>query len=162
MAAAIRGGSTGVDRLALAVASAGGVGYAPIAPGTAGSLVTAMALWLVPATAGGLVAALIGVTAAGIWSGGRVERILDRKDPGVIVIDEVAGMILSVLVVPRTPAALASAFVLFRIFDVWKPFPADRSQALPGGIGVMADDLVAGAYALGVLVIARALTGMPS
>ena len=105
---------------------------------------------------------LVAVTVAGTWAAHRAERAIGTKDPGVIVIDEVAGMILSVLVVPRTPAALASAFVLFRIFDVWKPFPADRSQALPGGIGVMADDLVAGAYALGVLVIARALTGMPS
>jgi len=78
------------------------------------------------------------------------------------VIDEVAGMMFSVLLVPRTLAVLASAFVLFRVFDVWKPFPAHQSQALPGGWGVVADDLIAGGYALIVLLLARALTGFPA
>jgi phosphatidylglycerophosphatase A len=69
---------------------------------------------------------------------------------------------LSVLLVPRTPAVLAVAFVFFRIFDVWKPFPAHQSQALPGGWGIMADDLIAGVYALMVVLLARALTGLPA
>jgi phosphatidylglycerophosphatase A len=153
---------TVTDRLALAVASAGGAGFAPVASGTAGSLAAAVVVWLIPFTHGGLLAALVVVTAAGVWAGARVERMLGEKDPGVVVIDEVAGMMFSVLLVPRTLAVLASAFVLFRVFDVWKPFPAHQSQALPGGWGVVADDLIAGGYALIVLLLARALTGFPA
>jgi phosphatidylglycerophosphatase A len=150
------------DRLALAVASAGGAGFAPLASGTVGSFVAAVALWLIPFTQPGLLAALVAVTAGGVWAGARVERMLGEKDPGVVVIDEVAGMMLSVLLVPRTLAVLAVAFILFRIFDVWKPFPAHQSQALPGGWGVVADDLIAGGYALVVVLLARALTGFPA
>jgi len=124
--------------------------------------VAALALWLIPFTPAALLATLIAVMAAGVWAGARAERVLGRKDPGVVVIDEVAGMMLSVLLLPRTPAVLASAFLLFRVFDVWKPFPAYQSQALPGGWGVMADDVIAGLYALLVLLVARALTGLPA
>ena len=144
----------------MALASVLGVGRCPVAPGTAGSLVTAVALWLIPSTPRGLAAALVLVTAVGIWAGGRAERALDAKDPGIIVIDEVAGMILSVLLVPLTVPFLAAGFVLFRCFDVCKPFPAFASQRLPGGWGVMTDDLVAGAYALILLVAARHLLGV--
>jgi phosphatidylglycerophosphatase A len=101
------------------------------------------------------------VTLLGIWSGGRVERALGTKDPGVIVIDEVAGMMLSVLTLPRTVAVLFAAFVLFRLFDIWKPFPARESQSLSGGLGVMLDDVIAGLYALLVLLASRALFGLP-
>lgn len=153
---------TWADRVALAIASAGGAGYAPIAPGTAGSLVTAVALWLLQLGPTGRLGTLGAAIAAGIWSGGRAEQVLGRKDPGLVVIDEVAGMMLSVLLVPHTPGVLASAFVLFRVFDVWKPFPADRSQGLRGGWGVMTDDLIAGLYALLVLLLARWLTGWPA
>ncbi len=108
-----------------------------------------------------LAGTVIVVTAVGIWAGSRVERLLGVEDPGVIVIDEVAGMMLSVLWVPRTLPVLLAAFLLFRVFDVWKPFPARESQALPGGLGVMVDDLVAGLYALIVVMGARALFGFP-
>jgi phosphatidylglycerophosphatase A len=77
------------------------------------------------------------------------------------VIDEVAGMMLAVLWLPRTLWVLLTAFVFFRVFDVWKPFPAHESQALRGGLGIMVDDLVAGLYALIVVVGARALFGFP-
>jgi phosphatidylglycerophosphatase A len=73
------------------------------------------------------------------------------------VIDEVAGMLASVLWLPRTLPVLLAAFFLFRLFDIWKPFPARRSQALPGGLGVVVDDLIAGAYAMLVIHAARAL-----
>ena len=131
-----------------------------MAPGTAGSLVTALALWVVPLGQTALVVAFLGVTAAGLWASGRAERALAAKDPGVIVIDEVAGMVLSVLLLPRTLPVLLAAFVLFRVFDVWKPFPARASQRLPGGFGVMTDDLVAGAYALGILLVAQRAFGV--
>jgi phosphatidylglycerophosphatase A len=97
----------------------------------------------------------------GTWAAHVVEAAVGDKDPGVIVIDEVAGMTLSVLVLPLTPPVLLAGFVLFRIFDVVKPFPANRLQAVPGGVGVMIDDLVAGLYALVVLVVLRAIVGWP-
>lgn len=130
-------------------------------PGTVGSFVTLVALWLIPFTQAALLLTLVVVTLVGIWAGGRVERALGAKDPGVVVIDEVAGMLLSVLTLPRTIPVLLSAFFLFRVFDVWKPFPARQSQELHGGFGVMVDDLIAGLYALILLLGARALFGLP-
>ncbi len=121
-----------------------------------------MLLWTIPFTTLGLVIAVVAVTLVGTWAAGRVESGGTEKDPGIIVIDEVAGMALSVLAFPRTPAVLLTGFVLFRALDVIKPFPADRSQALPGGPGVMADDLIAGFYVLLLLGGARALTGYPA
>ena len=148
-------------RLALVIATALGAGYSPIAPGTAGSAVAVLILWLVPFSRLGLVVFFLAVTFFGTWAAQVVEAAAARKDPGTIVIDEVAGMTLSVLLLPLTIPVLAAAFVLFRIFDVVKPFPANRAQALPGGVGVMIDDLIAGAYALVVLLAVRALTGWP-
>lgn len=130
-------------------------------PGTVGSFVTLVALWLIPFNQPALLGTLIAVTVLGIWAGARVERMLGAKDPGLIVIDEVAGMLLSVLTLPRTIPVLFTAFVLFRIFDIWKPFPARDSQSLPGGFGVMVDDLIAGFYTLILIMGSRALVGLP-
>lgn len=118
-------------------------------------------LWLVPFSRAGLVAFFLVVTIVGTWAAHVVERAIGDKDPGLIVVDEVAGMTLSVLVLPLTLPVLLVAFVLFRIFDVVKPFPADRAQALSGGFGVMIDDLIAGFYALLALVAFRAALGWP-
>ncbi len=104
---------------------------------------------------------LVVVTLAGTWAAGRAERILGRKDPGAIVIDEVAGMTLSVVAFRPTLAVLVVGFFLFRVFDIVKPFPADASQRLTGGLGVMVDDLIAGAYALAVIAVLRAILGWP-
>lgn len=144
------------------VATAAGAGYAPLAPGTVGSLVTAVALWLIPFTRLGLAATVAAVTALGTWAAWRVERVSGKKDPGMIVIDEVAGMLLSVLLLPRTIPVLLTAFFLFRLLDIWKPFPCRESQALAGGLGVMADDVIAGIYALILIMGARALFGVPA
>ncbi|HSB42402.1 MAG TPA: phosphatidylglycerophosphatase A [Methylomirabilota bacterium] len=144
------------------LASVFGAGYAPVAPGTVGSLVTVVAVWLLPLTPARIGVALVVVVLVGMWAGSRVERVLGRKDPGIIVIDEVAGMLLSVILLPRTIAVLVTAFLLFRLFDVWKPFPARESQALTGGMGVMVDDLIAGIYALVLVLGARALFGIPA
>ena len=121
----------------------------------------AVGLWLIPFSSLGLWAALAAVVGSGIWASHRVEEALGRKDPGVIVIDEVAGMMVAVLLVPRTPGVLLCAFLLFRLFDIWKPFPARESQALRGGLGVVVDDLIAGAYALVLIMGARMLFGWP-
>lgn len=139
-----------------------GAGYSPLAPGTAGSLVTLVAVWFLPFTPLTLAGTLVAVTVIGTWAAHRVERALGRKDPSVIVIDEVAGMLMSVLLLPRTIPVLVTAFLLFRLFDIWKPFPAYESQALSGGLGVMLDDLIAGAYALILVLGARALFGVPA
>ena len=144
------------------LASVFGAGYAPVASGTVGSFVTAAAIWLLPLTRLRLGIALVAVTFIGIWAGSRVERVLGRKDPGVIVIDEVAGMLLSVVLLPRSIPVLVTAFLLFRLFDIWKPFPARESQALTGGVGVMVDDLIAGLYTLVLVMGARALFGVPA
>jgi len=135
-----------------------------VASGTVGSFVTVVAIWLLPLTPLRIAVALVVVILVGIWAGSRVERVLGRKDPGVIVIDEVAGMLLSVLLLPLPPSipVLITAFLLFRLFDIWKPFPARESQALTGGMGVMVDDLIAGVYALVLVLGARALFGVPA
>lgn len=132
-----------------------------MASGTVGSFVTVVAVWLLPVTPLRIAVALGVVTLIGIWAGGRVERVLGRKDPGIIVIDEVAGMLLSVVLLPPTIPVLVTAFLLFRLFDIWKPFPARESQALTGGMGVLVDDLIAGVYALVLVLGARALFGFP-
>lgn len=133
----------------------GGAGYSPVASGTVGSAVTVVALWLIPFTERSLAITCLAVTLVGIWASDRVERATGRKDPGIIVIDEVAGMMVSVLLLPLTVPVLIAGFFLFRLFDVWKPFPAHGSQKLGGGLGVMIDDLIAGTYALAILLVAR-------
>ena len=148
-------------RVAFVIATALGAGYSPIAPGTAGSAVALLILWFVPFSRIGLIVFLLAVTFFGTWAAHVVEAAVGDKDPGVIVIDEVAGMTLSVLVLPLTVPVLLAGFVLFRVFDVVKPFPANRLQAVPGGVGVMIDDLVAGLYALVVLLVLRAIVGWP-
>jgi phosphatidylglycerophosphatase A len=143
------------------IATVFGAGYSPVAPGTVGSAIAALVLWLIPFSRGGLVLFLVAVTVVGTWAAHVAERRLGGKDPGAIVIDEVAGMTLSVVLFPLTPAVLLGGFVLFRIFDVVKPPPAHASQRLTGGVGVMIDDLIAGLYALAVLAASRAVLGWP-
>lgn len=118
-------------------------------------------LWLVPFSRLGLLCFLTAVTVGGAWAAHRAEPLLGGKDPHAIVIDEVAGMTLAVVAFPLTPPVLAVGFLLFRVFDVVKPFPARLAERLPGGIGVMADDLVAGLYALGALGLLRGLAQWP-
>ena len=152
---------TVLDRLALLIATAFGAGYSPVAPGTAGSAVTVLVLWLVPFSRVGLVLFFVAVVVIGTWAAHVAERCLGGKDPGAIVIDEVAGMTLSVIAFPLTPAVLLAGFVLFRVFDIVKPPPARQSQRFSGGLGVMIDDVIAGLYALAILGASRALFGWP-
>jgi phosphatidylglycerophosphatase A len=132
----------------LALATGAGSGYSPVASGTAGAAV-GLALWLALAGLDPLsyAAACAAVTAVGIWAAGRAEQILGAHDDGRITIDEVAGMLVSLAWLPARPEVAGVGFLLFRVFDIWKPFPARAAERLPGGFGVMADDLVAGAYA---------------
>ena len=143
------------------IATAFGAGYSPVVPGTVGSAVGLLILWLVPFSRAGLVLYLVTVIVVGTWAAHLAERRIGGKDPGAIVIDEVAGMTLSVVLFPLTPGVLLTGFVLFRVFDVVKPPPAGASQRLRGGVGVMVDDLIAGLYAWIVLAALRATLGWP-
>ena len=154
-------GARAVDRLALLIATGFGAGYSPVASGTAGSALALVLLWLIPFSRAGLVLFLLAVIVVGTWAAHLAEHQIGGKDPGAIVIDEVAGMTLSVILFPLTPGVLLTGFVLFRVFDVVKPPPAHASQRLTGGVGVMIDDLIAGLYALAVLAALRAVLGWP-
>ncbi len=141
-----------VRTLALLLATAGGVGYAPLIPGTWGALVAVPFLPLLAqlrtSSLPAYVTVLLVVVVASIWSAGRAEHLLGDHDDSRIVIDEVAGQLMAGIFLPGTWLAAGLAFFLFRVFDVIKPFPAgliDRRGS--GGFGVVGDDLVAGVYA---------------
>jgi phosphatidylglycerophosphatase A len=143
--------------LHLAIATALGAGRAPFAPGTAGAAV-GLALAFLLVLAGGPVAVLVGalvVTVLGFVCAGPAARALGESDPGPVVIDEVAGQMIAVAFVPLTIPYWIGAFFLFRVLDVTKPYPAGRLEALPGGSGIMADDLAAGLYANGAMQVVR-------
>ena len=89
---------------------------------------------------------IVTVFAAGVWAAGRPEAALNRKDPGPVVIDEVLGMLMTLAFMPPSATGVLVGFVVFRILDVIKPFPAGRLEHLPGGLGIMADDAMAGVY----------------
>ena len=142
------------DRLALLLASVGGVGYCPVAPATAGSAV-ALGIYLVmPSTATAQFGILLFVLLIALWASGRV-AVRGGKDPSYVVIDEVAGMLVACFLLPKTPGVLAAAFVLFRILDIGKWFPMKQLERLPGGWGIVADDLAAGLLARLLLALWR-------
>lgn len=138
-----------MTRVAVFIATAGYAGYFPFAPGTVGSAVGLAVYVLVwwagsPVFEGALIVALFG---AGVWAGTTAEQFFGGIDPGPIVLDEVVGMLITLAFIPvGWPAALAG-FVLFRAFDVVKPWPARSLERLHGGLGVMADDAMAAVYA---------------
>jgi phosphatidylglycerophosphatase A len=141
------------DYLALAIATCG-VGYMPLAPGTFGSLVGVGIFLLLPRIA--IPLAILVFVFAGIWAGTRTEALSGKKDPGKIVVDEVAGQLIALfplVFVKWSIATVMLSFILFRFFDIVKPYPANKFQEMEGGVGVMCDDLVAGAYAAIIILI---------
>jgi phosphatidylglycerophosphatase A len=150
---------TPIDRFALALATAGGAGFVPRLPGTIGSLV-GVGLYLLILAAGMetvYIWIVLVIGAAGVWAAGRAESFYGH-DASKIAIDEVAGQMLTLGFVTRSGAADVATgailgFLLFRFFDILKPFPIRRLERLPGGLGVMADDVGAAAYALLLLLI---------
>src|SRR5712692_4069562 len=164
------------DYVALAIATCG-VGYFPIAPGTMGSLVgVGIYLLLLGGTTrvslavleGGnflrvwgdwglsflficvLLLVVIGLSMVGIWAASRAERLFGRKDPGAVVIDEVVGQLITfVFVFPYFlgPVGIVIGFILFRAFDIVKPYPIRKLEKLPSGLGIVVDDIAAGLYA---------------
>jgi len=135
--------------LVITIATGFGLGYSPVAPGTAGS-VLGLALGYILMRMG--VAWHVGLTAiifvVGVWAAGEAEALFGQKDSGKIVVDEVVGMSLSLLLMPATALYLVAGFAFFRFFDILKPFPVNRiDRKVGGGFGVMLDDVAAGIYA---------------
>jgi phosphatidylglycerophosphatase A len=158
-----------------------GAGLSPIAPGTAGSALALAAAWLfaravnpshMPSVvaAVGLLTSGLAIAVAAVGISDRVAAFLRRDDPGCIVLDEIAGQLLASAVVPLfsypsprlAAAAWIASFLSFRLFDVWKPGPIRGWQALPGGRGIVIDDVAAGALAAAVTAgVALLLSGPP-
>jgi phosphatidylglycerophosphatase A len=140
--------------LARFLATVGYVGYAPVAPGTAGSLVALPIVWLIypRLTSAGVCGGVLVLCAVAIWAAH--QQVSDeQKDPQHVVVDELVGQMIALLFIPLGTFTIAAGFVLFRIFDVFKPFPSRQSEKLPGGWGIVMDDMVAGIYANLVLRI---------
>jgi len=174
--------SSNKPQIALFAATACGLGYLPKAPGTFGSLggvlIYALIQFYLPL---GVVAAkhpqgstlelqvlraietslpvAAVIAALGVWSSNVVSKYMKKKDPQIAVIDEVSGQHLTYFagLAPLNWKYLIAGFILFRVFDIWKPFPARQAESLPGGWGIMADDWVAGIYAAVVLIVLRHL-----
>ncbi|HKD64292.1 MAG TPA: phosphatidylglycerophosphatase A [Candidatus Acidoferrales bacterium] len=189
-------------RLALFIATACGLGYIPVAPGTWGSL-AGCGLWILtnlfsPISLGGtflkndsastftILCYALAIAAIGVWASDKTANFVKTKDPQFVVVDEVSGQYIALFLgIPldyRTAATAAASlhstihgesyvhmallygglkylllgFILFRVFDIWKPFPARQAESLPGGWGIMADDWIAGVYAAIGLWLARA------
>ena len=137
-----------------------GSGYSPFAPGTAGSAVGLLLFWpLRRAPLSVQLAVTVAVYLAGVVAGQHVARAVGEHDPGLVVIDEVVGMWISLLMLPFTPAIAIGGFLLFRVMDVIKPYPARQFERLPGGWGIMTDDVMAGIYANLVLRVVLRVVG---
>lgn len=149
-----------MKQLGVALATVGGAGFFPIAPGTVGSAVGIVVYlvtrhWAWPAQ----LALIIVITVVGIWAADVTAKALNREDPGPVVIDEVAGQLVTLFMTGAGLYGAIIGFFVFRIFDIIKPWPARQLEDLPGGVGIMADDLMAGVY--GWLVVAGILWWWP-
>ena len=147
----------GTRRLAYLVATVGGVGRIPVVPGTFGTLAAVPLAWLAAAAGGPLLfgCVLAAVVLLGTWAAGVVEKEEGSSDPSLVVVDEVAGFLATVAFLPPSPLPYLAAFLLFRVLDITKPFPARRAEKFHGGFGIMADDLIVGVY--GNLILRAAL-----
>jgi phosphatidylglycerophosphatase A len=139
---------------AVLIATWFGIGLIPVAPGSCASLAALALAWVVHSAGGVFGLALVWaiVFAAGCWAAAAVAKASGERDPGFVVVDEVAGQSLVLLAAPVSAIAWVMGFVLFRLFDIWKPWPVDWAEAhLGGGFGIMLDDLLAAGYALAAL-----------
>jgi phosphatidylglycerophosphatase A len=147
-----------VNRLAVALATCLGCGYFPWGPGTVGSLVAIIVAVILHFSAGAgrpalLIATLV-LLAPAIWASTQTARLHGRKDPSVVVIDEVLGQWVTLLGATALRwKSFCAAFLLFRLFDIWKPWPVRNFEKLPEGVGIVADDLAAGIYGALILYI---------
>jgi phosphatidylglycerophosphatase A len=136
-----------MKRIGVIVATAGGAGYVPVAPGTAGSAVGLVLYLLTTHWTLGVQIALFAVLAiVGVWASGVAAKHFGREDPGEVVIDEVAGQLLTCVGTGVAWPGAVVGFLLFRVLDIVKPWPAAQFEHLPGGLGIMADDLMVAVY----------------
>lgn len=147
------------DRLATFFATACYVGMIPGAPGTYASIVTTLIYSFVHRLGGRIVpelhlSVICLITVIGVVVSARVSRLVDNEDPSIVVIDEVAGQLLTFLFLPVNLWILIGGTFLFRVFDIWKPFPVRNLEPLKNGVGIMADDIAAGIYANLILQVA--------
>ncbi|MFA7347929.1 MAG: phosphatidylglycerophosphatase A [Desulfurivibrionaceae bacterium] len=142
-----------MDRLFMTIATGFGSGYLPKAPGTWGSLLALPLHFFLRRLAPNHYAlALAGIFFIAVITAGQAEKILDRKDPGVVVIDEVIGMLITLIGAPNNPLIWLLGFLIFRLFDIFKPYPIRIiDQRINGGMGIVLDDVLAGIYSLIVL-----------
>ncbi|HET7294981.1 MAG TPA: phosphatidylglycerophosphatase A [Vicinamibacteria bacterium] len=137
-----------LDLAATTIATGLGSGYSPFAPGTAGSLVGLALFWPMRTWPfAWQAAACVALFVLGAAAATRVANHVGREDPGIVVVDEIVGMWITLLLVPVTAWSALVGFFLFRAMDVWKPYPARDLEALHDGLGIMADDVAAGLYA---------------
>ena len=146
-------------RLGLFIATCGYLGYVPVAPGTFGSAAGLVVFAAVRWSGSPVLelAVIILLFAVGVWSANAAERHFGGVDPAPVILDEVVGMLITLAFLPVNITGAIVGFLLFRLFDVVKPWPANRLEALHGGLGVMADDAMAGVYgnvAMRLLVVA--------
>jgi len=140
-----------------------GVGYFPIGPGTMGALVILIIYWMTPQiNPFELLMIVFGLMVIGIYSATITERESKEKigtekgtDPRIIIIDEIIGMLIALIAIPKSTAYLIAAFILFRIFDIIKPFPIRKFEKLPSGWGIVFDDVIAGIYANLLIQVGR-------
>jgi len=133
--------------IALFIATTFYSGYFPIAPGTVGSFVAVLILWFLP-TLSWLTLSIISITGflIGVWAANIAEESWGH-DPGRVNWDEVIGMFITIIVLPKHWVIYGCGFFIFRFFDIIKPFPVNKMEKLPGGLGIMSDDVMAGIYA---------------
>ena len=148
------------DQVIQVLATGFGAGLSPVAPGTMGTLVgLVICLFSYPLAWPLRLLYVVAISAVSVYVAGQAEKLYGKKDDQRIVIDEIAGLQVTMLPVAITGLHLLLAFVLFRIFDIWKPFPLNHFQKFPGGWGVVADDLGAGVYG-GLVLFLFTLTGV--
>ncbi len=140
--------SSFIDRIIIFMAVGLGLGLSPVAPGTIGSLL-AIPLWLAISRFPTVIYILscLGFAMASVWIAGRAAGIMAEKDPSRVVIDEIVGMLVALQGLYPYPLTLLGTFVLFRFFDIIKPFPVKQMERLPGGFGIVMDDVAAGILA---------------
>ena len=151
------------DRICLFIASVGYIGMLPVMPGTYASLVTTVAYYLIYRIHFRILpelhlSVICVVTTMGVFTAAHASRVLGNEDPHEVVIDEVAGQLVALLLLPINFFNLIAAACLFRLFDIWKPFPIRKLESLGNGVGIMADDLLAGVYANIILQLANHFT----
>ncbi|QOY87280.1 phosphatidylglycerophosphatase A family protein [Paludibaculum fermentans] len=149
-----------MNKVALAIATWFGCGFWPKGPGTAGSIGALLVAWpliaWLPVQPWHFALLAVALTPLGIWASTRTAEIRQLKDPQIVVVDEVLGQWITLAGASTLDLAhVAAALLLFRLFDITKPWPVRKLESLPAGTGIVADDLAAGVYGAAVLVVLR-------